>query len=105
MRDHLAKYGVYVELSKGIIGITQNEHSVTATLAVYKGGQDTGQHEQVVCQYLVGADGAKGLYSCQDSSVIRHPDVFSRLDKEVVGSNLYRRDSRCRRSGLGRRSY
>ncbi|KAJ3558060.1 hypothetical protein NM688_g1138 [Phlebia brevispora] len=61
MRDHLAKYGISVEMSKGLVNVEQDKDGVTATLAVFKNGQSTAVQETVICQYLVGADGAKGV--------------------------------------------
>ncbi|KAK0441953.1 FAD binding domain-containing protein [Armillaria borealis] len=60
LRDHLAKYGVSVELNKGIVAIKQDATIVTATLAVFRNGVPTDEKEEVVAQYLIGSDGAKG---------------------------------------------
>ncbi|PBK78579.1 hypothetical protein ARMSODRAFT_947517 [Armillaria solidipes] len=60
LRDHLAKYGVSVELSKGLVAIKQDATTVTATLAVFRNGVPTDEKEEAVAQYLIGSDGAKG---------------------------------------------
>lgn len=60
MRAHLKKYGVSVELSTGLIAFVQGDDKVTATLAAFKDGKATDATEKVECQYLIGADGARG---------------------------------------------
>jgi 2-polyprenyl-6-methoxyphenol hydroxylase-like FAD-dependent oxidoreductase len=52
LRDKLAEYGVRVELDTGIVGLTQNDDSVTAELS-------TG--ETIEVDYLVGADGGRSF--------------------------------------------
>ena len=60
MRNHLAKYGVEVELSKCLMELLQSDNEVVCTLAGYKDGQQTGPLEEIAAKYVVGADGAKG---------------------------------------------
>lgn len=61
MREHLARYGVHVELSKGLIDIHQKGDHVIASIARCENGQPTADREDVACSYLVGADGARGV--------------------------------------------
>ncbi|EIN04034.1 hypothetical protein PUNSTDRAFT_77218 [Punctularia strigosozonata HHB-11173 SS5] len=63
IRAHLEKYGVTVELNKGLIAIEQDADVVTATIAIHRSGVPTEEREVVVAKYLIGADGAKG--SCR----------------------------------------
>lgn len=62
MRTHLQNLGVTVELQKGLVALEQNDKTITATLAAFKHGQPTDLQENVVCKYLIGADGAKGRF-------------------------------------------
>ena len=55
LRERLAAYGFQVELSTELTGFTQNSDGVTATL-----GRPDGT-EQIVVEYMVGADGGRSL--------------------------------------------
>lgn len=59
---HLAKYGVVVELRKNLVAISQDVDTLTATVGFLESGATESQ-ETIVTQYLVGADGAKGVFS------------------------------------------
>lgn len=61
LRDHLAKYGVTVELGKGLVSLQQTSGSVVATLADFQDGVATSTEEVVTCKYLIGSDGARGI--------------------------------------------
>jgi 2-polyprenyl-6-methoxyphenol hydroxylase-like FAD-dependent oxidoreductase len=61
LRKHLAKYGVVVEYGKGLVGIEQTANAVTATVTRFKDGKPTEDQELITAQYLIGADGAKGV--------------------------------------------
>ncbi|KAK0463731.1 uncharacterized protein EV420DRAFT_1638653 [Desarmillaria tabescens] len=49
-----------VELNKGLVAIEQDEKAIIATLVVFRNGVATEEKEDVVAQYLIGSDGAKG---------------------------------------------
>ena len=55
LRDHLATYGVHVELGMEPVSLVQDSEGVTVTLKKADGGE-----EVVRAAYVVGADGAKG---------------------------------------------
>lgn len=55
-RDHLAKYGVHVELSTEPVSLKQDDVGVSVTLQ----HTDTGKIEDAKFAYVVGADGARG---------------------------------------------
>lgn len=61
MRSHLGRYGVQVELAKGLVGFKQEDNKVVATVVTFANGQPTGERESIACQYLLGADGARGV--------------------------------------------
>ncbi len=50
LRKQLAKYGVSVELNRGLVALEQNTDAVTATVAVHQGGQPTDEKETVVAK-------------------------------------------------------
>ncbi|EKM55838.1 uncharacterized protein PHACADRAFT_209358 [Phanerochaete carnosa HHB-10118-sp] len=56
----LERHGVKVELSTGLVDLEQKEDRVIATTAIFQDSLLTGNTELIECQYLVGADGAKG---------------------------------------------
>lgn len=58
-RKHLAEHNIEVELGTELIGIERDEDGVTATLLVSK-ADETAAKETVRCEYLIGADGARG---------------------------------------------
>ncbi|KAH7872212.1 FAD binding domain-containing protein [Lentinula edodes] len=60
LRDNLRKYGISVELHKGLVAISQNTDTVAATLAVHNHGEPTEATELVTAHYCIGADGARG---------------------------------------------
>ena len=55
-RDHLAKYGVHVELSTEAVSLEQDEAGVSVTLK----HTDTNNIEAVRVAYVIGCDGARG---------------------------------------------
>lgn len=61
LATHLMRYGVSVELSTGLLNFEQKHDRVTATLGKFRAGQPTQSTETVECQYLIGADGARGV--------------------------------------------
>ena len=65
LRDHLATYGVHVELGMEPVSLVQDLEGVTVTLKKADGGE-----EVVRAAYVVGADGAKGASSA--TSVVLH---------------------------------
>lgn len=86
MRIHLQKYGVTVELQKGLVTFEQGGEKVAATLATFRNGQPTELHEKVVCQYLIGADGAKGR--SDPFRTFLHNLAQRRAHKEAAGFDL-----------------
>ncbi|KAK0196703.1 FAD-binding monooxygenase [Armillaria mellea] len=60
LRDHLVKYGVSVELNKGLVAVEQDPTAVTVTVAIFRNGVPTNGKEEIVAQYLIRSDGAKG---------------------------------------------
>lgn len=59
-RSHLARYGCTVELGTELVGVAQDADGVTATLLVQAADGTAEKTETVRCEFLVGADGAKG---------------------------------------------
>ncbi|KAJ4469987.1 FAD binding domain-containing protein [Lentinula edodes] len=51
LRDNLRKYGISVELHKGLVAISQNTDTVAATLAVHNHGEPTEATELVTAHY------------------------------------------------------
>ncbi|KAJ7513157.1 FAD binding domain-containing protein [Mycena galericulata] len=58
LRRHLKKYGCEVEMDHQLVGLTQDDTSVTAKVLV-RNSTET----EIKCDYLVAADGAKGKLS------------------------------------------
>ncbi|OJT13451.1 Pentachlorophenol 4-monooxygenase [Trametes pubescens] len=59
-RDHLAKFGVQVELATELVALEQDAEDVTATLKHTSGtGEET--TETFRASYIIGADGARGI--------------------------------------------
>lgn len=58
IRTHLARLDVTVELGKELVAIEQDQDGVTATILTH----DTETKEIVRADYLVGADGARGIF-------------------------------------------
>ncbi|KAJ7209278.1 FAD binding domain-containing protein [Mycena pura] len=56
IRKHLNRYNITVELGQELVGFEQTEDAVSATILDHK----TGKTYEIVTDYLVGADGAKG---------------------------------------------
>lgn len=79
LREHIAKFGVDVELGIALIGIEQNDAIVTARLV------REGVEELFECQYVIGADGAKG----ENHSSYTHASVnvrfWSGIIRKLVG--------------------
>jgi len=61
-RKHLGRYGINVELDKGLVELTQTDDGVTAILAIHQNGTPTSERETVLAQYVIGADGARGMF-------------------------------------------
>ncbi|EMD39057.1 hypothetical protein CERSUDRAFT_104329 [Gelatoporia subvermispora B] len=59
-RKHLAEHNIEVELGTELIGIEHDEDGATATLLVSK-ADGIAAKETVRCEYLIGADGARGV--------------------------------------------
>ncbi|KAJ7135184.1 FAD binding domain-containing protein [Mycena crocata] len=58
---HLQQYGCELELGTRLVGISQDEQGVTAkVLREAVGRAGTEDEEEIKCEYLVAADGAKG---------------------------------------------
>lgn len=57
MRAHLARYGVTVERARELVDFKQDADGVRATVLNIQ----TGAREEVLVEYLVGADGARGV--------------------------------------------
>jgi 2-polyprenyl-6-methoxyphenol hydroxylase-like FAD-dependent oxidoreductase len=57
IRDHLKQYNVAVELNQELIGIQQHQNYVVATIR----DNENGNEYEITTEYLVGADGARGL--------------------------------------------
>ncbi|KAK0196718.1 FAD binding domain-containing protein, partial [Armillaria mellea] len=60
IHDHLSKYGISTELNKGLVAIEQDPTDVTVTVAIFRNGVPTNGKEEIVAQYLIRSDGAKG---------------------------------------------
>lgn len=67
IRTHLARLDVTVELGKELVAIEQDQDGVTATILTH----DTETKEIVRADYLVGADGARGIFACLHISHFR----------------------------------
>ncbi|KDR74757.1 hypothetical protein GALMADRAFT_123452 [Galerina marginata CBS 339.88] len=61
LRKHLGEYGVVVEYGKGLVGIEQTETAIITRVTTFKDGKPTADQELITAQYLIGADGAKGV--------------------------------------------
>ncbi|CCM01286.1 uncharacterized protein FIBRA_03335 [Fibroporia radiculosa] len=59
LRNHLKKYGCEVELSTELKSFEQHDDHVTAHIVKRNGQEEI--EETVTCNWLVGADGAKGI--------------------------------------------
>lgn len=59
LREHLAKYGCYVERSTELRTFEQHTDRVVAHLVKQLGDEET--TEIVVCHWLAGTDGAKSI--------------------------------------------
>ena len=60
-REHLAKYGVRVELHTELVSMSQDDEGVTVTLK--KVGEDGAEHTETIrAAYAIGADGARGMF-------------------------------------------
>ena len=60
-REHLAKYGVNVELHTELMSVAQDDEGVTVTLK--KVGADGAEHTETIrAAYVIGADGARGMF-------------------------------------------
>ena len=88
LRDHLAKFGVHVELSTELVSLEQDNKGVT--VALKKTGADGSETmESVRAAYVIGADGARGAIVCEHDG---HPmSSLTRLCRRYKAS--YRRDS------------
>ncbi|KAG9225812.1 hypothetical protein CCMSSC00406_0007822 [Pleurotus cornucopiae] len=60
LRNHLAKYGVAVEVGKGLTALRQNDNSVIASITTFVDGNATAEVETATFEYLIGSDGARG---------------------------------------------
>lgn len=60
LRKHLAKYGVAVEVGKGLTALRQNDNSVIASITTFVDGNATDEVETATFEYLIGSDGARG---------------------------------------------
>ncbi len=61
IRDHLQKFGCAVELGTELVGFEQSEDGVIAQVRRLVEGGD--MHEETIhASYVVGADGAKGMF-------------------------------------------
>ena len=58
LRQHIAKYGVQVELNTELVGFEQDADGVTAHVIKHDGDKDV--PETIRTEFLVGADGARG---------------------------------------------
>ncbi|EMD32572.1 hypothetical protein CERSUDRAFT_126688 [Gelatoporia subvermispora B] len=59
LRSHLAKHGCNVEMGTELTGFEQNADHVTARIAKLHDGVQT--FETVICRWLAGTDGARGV--------------------------------------------
>ena len=60
LTSHLERFGVKVELSRGLVDLEQKEDRVVATVSKFEHGSPTSETTRIECRYLVGADGARG---------------------------------------------
>lgn len=60
VRDHLAKYGMQVELATELVSLEQDADGVTATLK-HAAGTEQESIETFRAAYVIGADGGKGI--------------------------------------------
>lgn len=59
LREHLATYGCHVERGTELCSFEQNTEHVVAHLVKRDGDEEIA--ETVICSWLVGTDGARGL--------------------------------------------
>ncbi|KDQ34081.1 hypothetical protein PLEOSDRAFT_21091, partial [Pleurotus ostreatus PC15] len=62
LRQHLSQHRISVELGRGLTALEQNDDAVVASVTTFKDGQPTGEVEKVSVKYLIGSDGAKGIF-------------------------------------------
>lgn len=68
LRDHLARFGVTVELNTELVTLEQDEEGVTAHLKTTKGGFE--KMEEFRAAWVIGTDGGKGESSnCISTSI------------------------------------
>ncbi|KAF4604306.1 hypothetical protein EYR40_001487 [Pleurotus pulmonarius] len=60
LREHLNKYGVTVEVGKGLTALRQDDKSVIASITTFVDGKATDEVETTTFEYLIGSDGARG---------------------------------------------
>ncbi|KAF8824655.1 hypothetical protein HHX47_DHR8000109 [Lentinula edodes] len=95
LRDNLRKYGISVELHKGLVAISQNRNIIVATLAVHSRGEPTEATEVVTAHYCIGADGARGatrkLLGLTFEGQTRDADgmVWGDIEINGLGSNFW----------------
>ena len=82
-REHLAKFGVKVELSTEAVSIEQDEAGVS--LSLKHAGSD--EVETVRCAYVIGADGARGQFQASLGAA-RHSLAHAGWTRKAIGATF-----------------
>ena len=83
-REHLAKFGVKVELGTESVSIEQDETGVSLSLK----GAGSDEVETVRCAYVVGADGARGQSEASFPGAARYSLAHAGWTRKAIGATF-----------------
>ncbi|CCM01285.1 uncharacterized protein FIBRA_03334 [Fibroporia radiculosa] len=92
LRNHLKKYGCEVELSTELKSFEQHDGHVTAHIVKRNGQEEI--EETVACNWLVGADGAKGIVRRQlgftfQGETLSQQIVFGEIELKGLSQDVW----------------
>ena len=83
-REHLAKFGVQVELGTESVSIEQDDTGVS--LSLKRAGSD--EVETVRCAYVIGADGARGQFQASLGAARYSLPAYAGWTRKAIGATF-----------------